>query len=120
MIACPMNWSDGWCARVDTAPAGAATTQSATTRLASKARSRFDTRNPPCELTDRRSLARERPEVGVRDGAVADALVDAVRGRVGEVGVEEAEPPPGVEQALRQRRGERARVAAAAQLGRGV
>src|SRR5262249_47472564 len=55
------------------------------------------------------------------DQPVADALVDRVRGRVGEVCVEEAEAAAAgkeaaVEQALRELRGERGRVAPAAEL----
>src|SRR4026207_2207723 len=65
------------------------------------------TREPRGERTEPRTLAGEGPEVGIGYGAVADLLVDAVRSRVREVGVEEAEPPPRGEQPLRQRPGRR-------------
>src|SRR5437588_3499939 len=51
---------------------------------------------------------------------VADPLVDAIRGRVRQVRVEEAERPALVEEAPAERRDERARVPAAPILGRRV
>ena len=70
--------------------------------------------------------AREHPALGegvldrVADAAVADRDVDLVRGRVAEVGVEEAEPTPRGELLGGDLCGEGARVAAAAMLGRRV
>src|SRR3954471_13209713 len=74
----------------------------------------------PLTSAVRGSLARERPEVYVAHRPVADPLVDAVRRRVREVGVEEAEAQAAPEQPFRQHRGERAAVAAAAALRRRV
>src|SRR5438034_5278559 len=65
-------------------------------------------------------LLLERPHVEIRDGPVADALVDRVGGRVREVGEEEAEAPPALEDHPRQPCREGARVAASPQLRRCV
>src|SRR5262249_40258823 len=54
------------------------------------------------------------------DAAVADPLVHRVRGRVREVGVEEAEPAPGREETRGEVGDERARIAVPAQLRRRV
>ena len=66
-----------------------------------------------------RAPAANRQSVMSVTGAVADPLVDRVRGRVREIGEEEAEPGP-PEELLRQRRGQRRRIATAAQLRRRV
>ena len=56
----------------------------------------------------------ERVGLDVAHGRVADRLVDVVRGRVGQVGEQEAETATGVERLLADRRDEGARVPAAA------
>src|SRR5579862_9934775 len=62
----------------------------------------------------------EDPAIDVGDRLIADLLVDAVRGRVGEIGEQEAEPVAGRERLVRGRGDEVARVPAAAPVGRRV
>src|SRR6266540_4889014 len=56
----------------------------------------------------------------VADGFIPDLLIDAVRSRVGQVGVQEAELAALIQKPRAHSRCERARIAPAAELARGI
>src|SRR5688572_11779990 len=73
-----------------------------------------------CRAIRAKLLSIEPDHIGVADRGVSDVLINLVAGRIGEVGVEETEFPPFVQQVLADRGGAGTGVTVAALLRRRI